>query len=231
MTKYIYKLIFPNTNKVYIGQALNPKKRFVRHCQRLRDGKHHSISMQSEYPNCGIPIMEIIEETTLEQVNAREIYWIKYYNSYFEGYNDSPGGRGTGSEGSNVNSKHNLEDYMCVLTMLAYTDMTTKEIADETGLSQSIVLGISSQSYHNYLQNLMPVEWNLMLSKSRHHPNWKYYPKIVSPYGQIYNITNARAFAREHNLCQSSLGKVLRGQAKSHKGWVLAAKESNANSK
>jgi hypothetical protein len=39
----------------------------------------------------------------------------------------------------------------------------------------------------------------------------------------IYSdIKNAKQFALEHNLHQGHFGDLLRGKAKSHKGWILA---------
>lgn len=37
--------------------------------------------------------VELIEEVPNSQLNDKEIYWIKYYNSYYYGYNMTPGGQ------------------------------------------------------------------------------------------------------------------------------------------
>jgi hypothetical protein len=223
MKKFIYKLIFPNTNKVYIGQSLNPELRFRRHLQKLRDNIHHSKKLQADYPICGIPELVIIDEAdTREEADKKEIYWINYYNSYLEGYNGTPGGGVSGIEINNNNAKHTPEDYQTILTFLAYTDMTTKEIAKECNVEVGVVLRISSQINHLWLKEAMPVEWNLMLKKKRHHPNWKQYNSLVqSPCGQVYKIENARQFAREHNLEQASLQRLLAGKQHTTKGWKL----------
>jgi hypothetical protein len=35
----------------------------------------------------------VLEECTLDKLDEREIYWIKYYNSYNDGYNLTLGGQ------------------------------------------------------------------------------------------------------------------------------------------
>lgn len=49
------------------------------------------------------------------------------------------------------------------------------------------------------------------------------YPDVVSPEGVVYTIEYGKAtkFARDHNLDQSALRKLLVKEAKSHKGWKL----------
>lgn len=225
MQVFIYKLLFPNTNKVYIGQAKDPDNRYKRHLQKLRDGIHHSKVLQEEYPECGIPELVILEETNDIDSDTREIYWINHYNSYLNGYNGTPGGGVSGTHINNSNSKHELEDYMAILTFLAHTDMTTIEIAKELEVSASIVLNISSQTNHLYLKEIMPIEWEMMLKKKRHHPNWRAYSKVKSPTGEIYSVDNARAFSREHKLDQSDFSKLLNGKVARVRGWTLVGEE------
>lgn len=47
--------------------------------------------------------VKILEETTLENMYEREIYWINYYNSFYNGYNMNKGGMGGGAPGENNN--------------------------------------------------------------------------------------------------------------------------------
>ena len=222
MQVFIYKLKFPNTYKVYIGQAINPESRYRRHLQKLRDGIHHSIKMQSDYPECGIPELELLESVDDTEADLKEVYWITTYNSYFDGYNATPGGGVTGNHIYNSNSKYLLDDYCAILAFLAYTDMSTNEIAKELEVSQSVVLNVSSQTNHLYLKELMPVEWNMMVNKHRHHPNWRQYPDVISPEGTVYKVTNARAFSREHKLDQSDFSKLLKGKVSQVRGWKVS---------
>lgn len=219
---YIYKISFDNTDKVYIGHSLNPEARFRRHLQKLRDGIHHSKKWQQDYPNICNPVLNILEQCDSVYAITREKYWITKYNSYVSGYNATPGGESLGTGEDCPASRHSLDDYMAVLAFLAHTDMTTREIASELGVGLGIVLNISSQTNHLYLKDLMPEEWALMCRKVRHHPNWRTYPKVLSPDGEIHEVTNARAFSKQHGLDQSDFNKLLNGKKPKCKGWTLA---------
>lgn len=47
----------------------------------------------------------------------------------------------------------------------------------------------------------------------------KYYGKIQSPSGIIFEVTGIRRFSREHKLDPSTLINVFRDKIKTHKGW------------
>lgn len=100
---YIYKITNKINNCSYIGQTrISIEERF----------KHHywsSINHHGEAKDCEInfPLhqairkygienfkVECIEECSNDLLNEKEIYWIKYYNTYNEGYNASLGGEG-----------------------------------------------------------------------------------------------------------------------------------------
>lgn len=221
MQTYIYKLQFPNTSKVYVGQSLNPEARLQRHIQKLRDGIHHSKKLQEAFPECGYPELSILEECNTSIADVQEVYWIEKYNSYFNGYNSTKGGAGTGIGEDCPSAKYTLDDYMAIVAFLAHTDMSTKEISSELGIGISTVLNISSQTNHLYLRDLMPDDWKLMTSKHRHHPNWRKYPSVISPDGVIHQVTSARAFSKEHKLDQSDFSKMLKGKKPSVRGWKV----------
>jgi hypothetical protein len=221
MQTYIYKLTFPNSHKVYIGQSLNPETRVQRHLQKLRDGIHHSKKLQQEYPECGKPELSILEVCDINSADTQEIYWIQEYNSYLDGYNSTKGGNGTGVGEDCPSAKYTIDDYLAVVAFLAHTDMSTKEIAAELGVGISTVLNISSQTNHLYLRDIVPEDWNLMINKQRHHANWRAYPSVISPDGVVHKVTSARAFSREHKLDQSDFAKMLNGKKLSVRGWKV----------
>ena len=83
----IYIIINKINNKIYIGQAQNMYKRFLKYRQ-LRASKRLLNSMKKHgLNNFKVKILEIIED--INKINEREQYWMDYYNSYNEkiGYN------------------------------------------------------------------------------------------------------------------------------------------------
>lgn len=89
---YIYKISNDINNKVYIGQT----KQLLH--QRWSMHKQHSKTLPNllyrAMRKYGIEhfTIEAIEECKEELLNEREVYWIKYYDSFHNGYNMNPGG-------------------------------------------------------------------------------------------------------------------------------------------
>lgn len=94
--------IYCITNKVngkkYIGQTYDLKFRWLHHRSDLRGGRHHNRHLQGAWNKYGEDNFEFseLEKCTLESLDEREIYWIKYYDSQNQeyGYNLADGGLG-----------------------------------------------------------------------------------------------------------------------------------------
>lgn len=88
MSFLVYKITNQINNKIYIGQTTETlKKRFARHCgYQLNDNTYLHRAMK-KYGTENFKIEEIERVDNQEELNEREIYWIKYYHSDIEGYN------------------------------------------------------------------------------------------------------------------------------------------------
>jgi hypothetical protein len=229
MTIGIYKLIFSGLEDwPYVGQSSNIEQRFHGHCSDLKHGKSN-FKMQEAYAMSGLPSHYIVEECSIEQLNSREIFWIKRLNSVDNGLNltDKCVNNGFGEE--NFRSKYSNSVIENVFfTIVNNPDKNLKEIATIVGLEHSILASISSGYNHTWLKEKYPSEYEVMLKQSRRGLNTaKYqgieYPAIKSPDGHVYNITNLQKFCRDHDLQPSCIHGVLHGNRKSHKKWKLAA--------
>lgn len=89
----IYKIENKINHHIYIGQSSNIYERWTNHKWVANKGKDNTTLYQA-LRKYGIEnfSFEIIEECSLEELNEKEIYWISYYDSYNNGYNESPGG-------------------------------------------------------------------------------------------------------------------------------------------
>lgn len=89
----IYKITNINNNKVYIGQSNNLERRYKEHFVWKLNNKQYIDELIQDLGKKNFSF-EIIEECELEVLDEREKYWIKYYNSFYEGYNKTKGGAG-----------------------------------------------------------------------------------------------------------------------------------------
>ena len=96
MRGFIYKITNKVNGKSYIGQTIqNVKERFYQHCatkcsQAVLNMVIHKAINKYGKSNFTIEVIEEVESTNL---NDRERYWIKYYDSYNNGYNSTEGGQ------------------------------------------------------------------------------------------------------------------------------------------
>lgn len=95
MNGFIYKISNTINDKVYIGQTSGSvEDRFKEH-------------LNMSYYNDSAPLyraikrhgrenfyIEIVEECLIDNLNEREVYWIKFFEGYSRGYNASLGGSG-----------------------------------------------------------------------------------------------------------------------------------------
>jgi predicted GIY-YIG superfamily endonuclease len=87
----IYKITNKLNGKVYIGQTTQPlKRRWRNHCETKKGAMDSAIAKYGK-ENFDIEIIDIAE--TLEELNEKEKYWIKEYDSLApKGYNLTYGG-------------------------------------------------------------------------------------------------------------------------------------------
>lgn len=80
------------TNKYYIGQSIDIQRRINTHKKEYLNSKNNKVLYESIRTH-GIENFEwgIIEECLVDELDDKEIYWIKYYNSYSDGYNATSG--------------------------------------------------------------------------------------------------------------------------------------------
>ena len=94
---YIYKITNKINQKVYIGKTeqRNPENRWKEHQRESTRIRSSSRALYRALNKYGIDnfIFSIIEETDIP--NEREEYYIQYFDSYHNGYNETLGGDGS----------------------------------------------------------------------------------------------------------------------------------------
>ena len=151
---YIYKITNDINSKVYIGKTeFSIEKRFSEHCRDSIKRRTEQRPLYYAMNKYGIEHfhIELIVET--DDPEEREKYWIKQFDSYHNGYNDTLGGDGKTS----IN-------YKKVLNLFDTTSLSQKEIAEQCQCSTDSVKNIVSiyrdnvDWYKRYLSACEPEE-------------------------------------------------------------------------
>ena len=89
---WIYKITNIQNNKAYIGQTIRPiKDRFHRHINDAMNNilDTHFARAIRKYGKESFIIETIDSANSQSELNEKEQYWIRYYNSINEGYNET----------------------------------------------------------------------------------------------------------------------------------------------
>lgn len=125
---YIYIITNDINNRVYVGKTTTTiEDRFNRHCKNGKFEKNiNSIDYAiNKYGKEHFNIKEI-EKCSIHQLSQREMYWVKYYNSYKKGYNLTLGG-----EGAQIFS----EEQIALGLEMYKNGISLEDIAKQTGMS------------------------------------------------------------------------------------------------
>ncbi len=145
MKKDIYKITNLINGKCYIGQSSDVKRRFSEH--KAKGYGQYNSKLYYAFDKYGIENFnfEIIEKD-IENYNEREKYWIRYFDSYENGYNLTEGG-----EEPPINKKenspfatHTQKEVDHVIDLILNTNKLLKDIAIETGYDYSTIKRIQS---------------------------------------------------------------------------------------
>lgn len=89
MTTGIYKITNKINGKSYIGQSVCIERRWKEHLNRHSKSLIHKAIEKYGEQNFDF---SIVEECCQEDLDEKEQYWIKYYNTFNDGYNLTRGG-------------------------------------------------------------------------------------------------------------------------------------------
>jgi hypothetical protein len=234
MAAGIYVLYYESDDYLYyIGKSINIDGRYKDHCKKLKNGSHHNFMLSKGYTSYNTPptihVLEYINTIDDDLLSKREIYGISMLDSFNNGMNETLGGEGIGFGEEHPNSIYTKEVYYNILVELSKDYVSIAEVSNNLNVSESVVHAISSGDTHRWLRTEYPEIYLKMKNRKKKLSGSNdlkkrgiVYPNILSPSGEIFSVTNIREFSRIHGLLNQDLGKVLRGDRKSTKGWRLA---------
>ena len=132
----IYKITNKINNKSYIGQSVNISKRWYEH---LNKRGNPNLPLYKDFDKYGSDnfTFTILEHCKKEELNEKEIYYIKFYNSLIpNGYNLQKGGRSKGYEIYFLFSKEDIDN---IYSLLRENKLTFNEIAEKYNVSNTLI--------------------------------------------------------------------------------------------
>lgn len=188
---FIYKITNQVNNKIYIGQTVKSvQKRFTQHKNNSNKEYFSQIVLYKAFNKYGFENFkcETIEEVPNDKLDEREKYWIEYYDSYFNGYNSTLGGRAT--QLYNWDIEDIIEKY--------YALKSARAVAKELGCDHSTIDRILNE---NGVKRFSSIE---QLSK----------PIYLYKNGEEYYFDNTELAAQwliDNGLVRSKSNKCVRG--------------------
>lgn len=227
MTIGIYRLCFEGTYQCYIGQSINIENRYKQHLRSFSNGSAVK-KLLNAYTMYGIPLLEILIECSISELNSLELETIEIYDSYNNGFNSTNLMYPIGNGEDSGHSKYSNDQILQTAVLLTDTKNTAEEISKQTGVSVSVVRSVACLQNHSWLNEEAPDVAlklkELLGTRNAAGAHRKDYPAVRSPLGVIHkNIPNFNKFCDEHGLDKGHFSNILNGKLKSHRGWTLAS--------
>lgn len=184
MTCGIYKITNKINEHCYIGQSINIEERWREHRNSINTIESWDRSIYQAIRKYGLENFswEIIEKCSKDELDEKEIYWINYYNSYKNGYNQTMGGNGTHGNSIKI-TKEQVEE---IRSLLKETNLSNKQIGDKYGVSETLISAINTGYYWKEINIKYPIRIPEGYFSYRADNGITYYKKIKN------NINNKR---------------------------------------
>lgn len=229
----IYKITNKLNGKIYIGKDVKDNPNYFGSGLLIKRAivKYGIENFSKEI---------LVECNSNEELNEKEKYWIKYYNSIRPiGYNISEGGDGGDtftnhpnkeeySKNKSIASKKLWENESYRNNMIKSrigskrTEETKKKMSESSKnkpKSEEHKKSLSKAWEKRKIEHPHTKETLEKMSKSMLGKNAKNTYELIDPNNNEYITGNLTQFAKEHNLQSALLSKVVKGERKHHKGW------------
>lgn len=202
-------------NKKYIGQSVDIYSRWYAHKSKLYGNKHENTHLQNSWNNYGEKYFHfyIVELCDKELLNEREIYWIKHYNTFYDGYNETFGGQGQSKPAIKV-FQYTLDGDLIKEWNSVY------EIQEELDFNENTIRNACNNKEH---LSAYGYQWSYQKSDNIGEYNSVTQKKTVYQYdkqGNLVNIYDTILSVSEDGFSFGNVANCCRGIRKTSSGYV-----------
>lgn len=204
---FIYKITNLIDNKVYIGLTTRTvEARWKEHC------RHGSQQIDDAIQLYGIENFQIetLEECDESILDDREKYWIDYYDSFKNGYNNTYGGRG---------NNFIMTDKSDIVLQLWEDGLTINRIVEKTSLNVETVRSYLNKNGITKEQIRERANYYIKLSKSRPVLQYDLDGNFIKEWSTAVEAANAL------NLNSKYITSTCRGHQKTYNGMKWKYKD------
>lgn len=226
----IYKLTNKLNGRIYIGSAKEFKRRWSQHSFSLRNQKHQNKFLQADFNKCGeeafvFEVMEVTDgKTKEERLTIEEGYIKQHYDNGKSCYNLCS--RAISREGYPSKDPEKTRQKQSEAQKKRYENPEIRQRQSDISkamwqrpehIEKMKVMASSPKMLEKFQQTCHTAESKRKAGEQLA----KYWGKIISPTGEVHDITNLNRFCVEHGLVKQSMIPVFNGEVYQAHGWRL----------
>ncbi len=227
----IYKITCQSNNGfeyIYIGQAQKISARWVHHKSSLNNNSHRNKKIQSVANKYGLGQLafEIVEICEIEELNDKEMYYIKVFNTYDtkHGLNLTQGGSGPSGFKASSATKQKMSDSHKERYAKHGHHCTGRKLTVDQIKQRTEQLSKSKYSQrgeaHPFYKRVLSEEEIDRLRQARSKTM-----SLISPDGNIITFKGCNKFCDDNKLDKNKFYELKRGEIAEYKGYKLTEED------
>lgn len=215
----VYRITCTENQKVYIGSSVHVFQRWREHRSCLNRNCHQNAHLQYSWLKYGESAFgfALIEETTREQMIAREEYWIHELNSHRRDYGFNIVATPTSPNlGKHLSDAHKLKLSIALTGRVFSEEHRARKSIANTGryYSPETRAKIAAGASRTQKGRTKSPEHRAKIGEA----NNKLYI-VTSPDGIAFKVRGLIKLCEEYGLDQAAMANVTNGKRNHHKGW------------
>ena len=222
----IYKITNKKNGKVYIGQSQNIEERWRSHKINYKNpkAKEYESKKYRAMRKYGINNFDfsVIEECNISELDEKEKYWIKQYNSVIDGYNISWGGQDSFGLKKEYHSQAKLSRKQIeeIYQLLIENEISYTEISKRMNISKAELsnINLGKNWYEEKLS--YPLRITSYARKGQQNGTSKLTEIQVMTIREFYVNNSIKEtilkFTKDFNISSSTVRRICNGESWKH---------------